>query len=79
MMKTKIALADPGSVEATMTLTMRLDDWKRLRRHLRGSGQFHVSGDHLMNAIDNLVAQVEAHFEGDLPEGPAAAAEASGR
>lgn len=58
-MKARIALTDPNEVEVTVTLTMKLKDWKRLRDQVADQ----YPGWELRSVISDLVAKAGSHFE----------------
>lgn len=55
-MKTSFEFTDPGELEATMTITMKVKDWRQLRATLIGG----LAPSHsLLSAIDAVMD--EAH------------------
>lgn len=65
-MKTEMRVADPGKVEITLTVTMPLADWKRLKADLPAA----YPGWKLSEAIGSAVRSVEQTFEGEPSIGP---------
>ena len=63
-METRFFIADPKSVEMTLTMTMSLERWQELRAALpsRPAPCFWLT-----DAIRYAVEGVTEHFEGELP------------
>lgn len=60
-MKATLRLAKPEDVEATISLTMTLAQWKLLRVSVSADA-FHEPGGTLRGAIDDLVRQATRAF-----------------
>lgn len=60
-MKAALRLTNPDAVEATISLTMTLEQWKILRVSL-ASDQHYEPGGKLRQAIDDLVRQATRAF-----------------
>lgn len=67
-MKASLKLTNPDEVEATISLTMTLEQWKLLRASV-SSDQHYEPGGKLRQAIDDLVRQATRTFfpaEGEM-------------
>ncbi len=60
-MKASLRLTNPDLVEATISMTMTLEQWKLLRASL-ASEQHYEPGGKLRQAIDDLVRQATRAF-----------------
>lgn len=68
-MKATYKLTDPDSVEATMTITMTLGNWKKLRDKLAAQpNAMSYPNFKLRDVIDDLVKKAQERFEteGDI-------------
>ncbi len=63
-MKGTFKLDNPDAMEATMTVTMTLDEWKNLSKRL---GQTYVLGQDYIKFVYDLIEESEFTAEG--PEG----------
>lgn len=60
-MKASMKLTKPDDVEATISLTMTLEQWKLLRTSVADEASYRPGGQ-LRQAIDNLVRQATMTF-----------------
>lgn len=58
-MTTKLTIADPDAVEMTLTVTMPLRNWKRLRTQLTTTS---YPACDFSRAISDMTSQAEASF-----------------
>lgn len=58
-MKAVLRTTNPDSIEMTLTITMEVRDWKRLRDQLESD----YPGWRLSSAIRSLINKAESHFE----------------
>lgn len=57
-MKVQFAVADPDDTEATLSITMRLKDWKGLRKQLASQ----YPSWKLSQAITDVIHHAQQHF-----------------
>jgi hypothetical protein len=64
--KAKIAFIEPGNIVASITLTMTVEHWKKLRTTMDGS-PYYSPWQQVRAAVDELTAKVERaiHYETD--------------
>ena len=58
-MKAILVIDNPQNVEATISLTLPLKDWKRLREQLKA---YEYPSHDIIDAIDDLTRQAETRF-----------------
>lgn len=61
MIRAVYQLARPDDAEATLTLTMTVGEWKRVRATLNGAGQY--PGWRIAEIIGELVSRAAVHFD----------------
>lgn len=64
-MKFEFKLSSPDDVEASMTITMTLAQWKVLKRDLSESSW---ASNYMANSIRSLVAKASESFEAETAE-----------
>lgn len=71
-MKAKIAITNPNKIEATISLTMTLEQWQDLRKEMKDM-PFYGATQALRGSIDELVEKSRANFHVDTSDEEVAA------
>lgn len=66
-MRAKFHAQFPDSIDMTMTVSMSLEDWKKLRGQLGASAYSVWPLCDLVSSIDAVVIHAEKHFESNQP------------
>lgn len=65
------SVESPGSIPVTVTLTLRLDEWAKVREQLKTGGHTHYGpAHHVVAAVDAMTRKLEA-VVGYGPDGKA--------
>lgn len=66
-MKAEFKFENTDAVEATLSITMTLGDWKRLRKQLSSEFGAYPSWK-VIGQIDKMIAEVEQRFSGEFKD-----------